>query len=122
MAPSVPEDPIDTWIEKQTPVVRPVIRRLRQIVTATLPELPERLDRYGVIRYGGTKMTDWVCYISGHAAHANLGFARGSSLPDPEGIVEGTGKSLRHVKVHSLAEADRPAIERLLQAAGRLAS
>jgi hypothetical protein len=90
------------------------------LVRATLPELNEYVDRHGVIRYGhASGMSDWLLYISGHKAHANLGFARGSSLPDPEGLIEGTGKNLRHVKLRSVADVERSGLRGLLEAAGK---
>jgi hypothetical protein len=114
-------DPIEAFIAGQAPAVQPVIRQLRALVRATLPDVTEQLDGHGVIRYGhSTKMNDWLCYVSGHKAHANLGFARGASLPDPEGLVEGTGKNLRHVKVRSVVEATAPGLQRLLEEASRL--
>jgi hypothetical protein len=117
----VAQDPIEAFIAFQTPSVRPVIRRLRELVRTTLPELNEYLDRYGVIRYGHRSgMSDWICYISGHKEHANLGFARGASLPDPEGLIEGTGKNLRHVKVRSVEDVERAGMSELLVEAGRI--
>ena len=114
-------DPIEAFIDGQTPAVQPIIRRLRAVVQETLPDLVETLDARGVLRYGrGAKMHEWTCYVSGHTAHANLGFARGASLPDPDGLIEGTGKNLRHVKVRSVAAADHPGLKRLLAAAARL--
>jgi hypothetical protein len=116
-------DPIEAFIGGQAPAVRPIVRRLRALVRATLPDLVEYLDVHGVIRYGrGTKMREWLCYISGHRAHANLGFARGASLPDPDGLIEGTGKNLRHVKARSVAAAEHSGLRRLLDAAGALAA
>ncbi len=115
------QDPIEAYIERQAPSVQAIVRRLRELVRATLPELNEYVDRHEVIRYGrGSGMSEWVCYISGHKAHANLGFARGASLPDPEGLIEGTGKNLRHVKVRSVTEAERDGLRGLLAEAGRI--
>ena len=115
-------DSIDAYIDGQSAAVQPIIRRLRELVKATLPDLTEHLDGgHGVIRYGtGMGMNEWVCYVSGHKAHANLGFARGAGLPDPDGLIEGTGKNLRHVKVRSVDAVDHPGLKRLLEAAGRL--
>ena len=114
-------DQIDEFIAGQTLAVQPIIRQLRALVRATLPDLIESLDGRGLIRYGhGAKMSEWLCYVSGHKAHADLGFARGASLPDPDGLIEGTGKNLRHVKVRSVAEIAHPGLKRLLQEAGRL--
>lgn len=47
----------------------------------------------------------------------NLRFFRGTSLDDPEGLLEGTGKAMRHVKVRSIEDADRFAVRDLLVAA-----
>ena len=114
-------DPIEAFVEGQTPAVQPIVRRLRALVKETLPDLVESLDTRGVLRYGrGAGMHEWTCYVSGHKAHANLGFARGAGLPDPDGLIEGTGKNLRHVKVRSVDAVDHPGLKRLLEAAGKL--
>lgn len=115
------QDPIEAFFERQSPAVQPIARCLRELVRATLPDLNEYVDRYGVIRYGhASGMRDWVCYISGHKAHANLGLARGASLPDPKGLIEGTGKNLRHVKLRSVADVERSGLRGLLEDAGEL--
>jgi hypothetical protein len=117
----VEKDHIDAFVNGQAPSVQPVVVRLRELIRATLPDLDEYVDGWGVIRYSrGWGMRDWVCYVSGHKAHANLGFARGASLPDPDHLIEGTGKNLRHVKLRSVAEVDQPGMKRLLEEAGRL--
>jgi hypothetical protein len=48
------------------------------------------------------------CYIAVYAAHINLGFYHGASLDDSTGILEGTGKGLRHVKISSVAATSCP--------------
>jgi hypothetical protein len=62
-------------------------------------------------------MADEVFYISSHKAHVNLGLLDGAELPDPQGIMEGTGKRLRHVKLHKLEDADNPALRALMETA-----
>lgn len=47
----------------------------------------------------------------------NRGFFVGISLANPEGVLEGTGKALRHVELRSPAQARRPAMPDLLAAA-----
>ena len=39
------------------------------------------------------------CYLVGYTKHVNLGFCEGTRLTDPDGLLEGTGKSMRHVKL-----------------------
>jgi hypothetical protein len=46
--------------------------------------------------------------------YVNLGFYQGAMLADPERLLAGTGKGLRHVKIRALAEANRPAVRALL--------
>jgi len=62
-------------------------------------------------------MSEHYAYLSVHASHVNLGFYHGAALKDPSGILVGTGKRLRHVKLRGLAEARRPAVRRLLKGA-----
>jgi hypothetical protein len=52
-----------------------------------------------------------------HKNWVNLGFYKGADLPDPSGLLEGTGKKLRHVKVRSLEDAEKPEIRRLIEEA-----
>ena len=56
-------------------------------------------------------------YIDAFTAHVNVGFFQGAELPDPEGLLEGTGKFMRHVKVRPDAEVDAAALSALIDAA-----
>jgi hypothetical protein len=62
-------------------------------------------------------MTEHYAYIGVQGSHVNLGFYHGASLPDPAQLLEGTGKELRHVKLRSVADSERPAIAALLREA-----
>jgi hypothetical protein len=56
-------------------------------------------------------------YVDTFKAHVNVGFFRGALLPDPDGLLEGTGKSMRHVKLRPGQEIDEAALNRLIHAA-----
>jgi hypothetical protein len=58
-------------------------------------------------------------YVGVFKDHVNIGFFHGTSLPDPAGLLEGTGKFMRHVKVKLGLAVDRPALEALVIAAYR---
>lgn len=58
--------------------------------------------------------------VGAFARHAGVEFWRGSSLADPHGLLEGTGKNLRHVKLRSVGEARAPAFAFLVREAVRL--
>jgi hypothetical protein len=57
------------------------------------------------------------CYLQTTKKHATLGFPGGAALDDPEGLLEGSGKDMRHVKLRTLADAQRAGIKRLLEGA-----
>ena len=56
-------------------------------------------------------------YVDAFRAHAGVGFFRGVELPDPDGLLEGTGKLMRHVKLRPGERVDEEALERLIRAA-----
>ncbi len=58
-------------------------------------------------------------YVNTFRAHANVGFLRGSTLPDPFGLLEGTGKLGRHVKLRPGVPPASAALEALITEAYR---
>lgn len=50
-------------------------------------------------------------------AHASVGFFHGAGLADPQGLLEGTGKRMRHVKLRPGADFDADALVNLIAAA-----
>ena len=53
-------------------------------------------------------------YVNVFTSHVNVGFFRGAFLPDPDAILLGTGKRMRHVKVSPVIAYDAAALERLV--------
>ncbi|HWT51475.1 MAG TPA: DUF1801 domain-containing protein [Caulobacter sp.] len=58
-------------------------------------------------------------YVDAFAAHASIGFHEGASLPDPAGLLEGSGKRMRHVKLRWGRPVDAAALVALITAAHR---
>jgi len=56
-------------------------------------------------------------YVNAFGRHVNVGFFRGAELPDPAGLLEGTGKHMRHVKLRPGGHVDSEALARLIGAA-----
>lgn len=93
---------------------------VRAMVADLHPDATEqasRRERSVSWGFGTAKNTTWYAYAMPHRAHVNLGFFRGIHLPDPEGLLEGTGKVLRHVKLRRPDDARRPSVTALLAAA-----
>ena len=92
---------------------------LREIILDEVPDASETIYRvYTVAIWFGFsgKMKDMFCYIATSAEHINLGFPRGSTLPDPNRVLEGEGKAMRHIKFASIAELERNYVRRYIQA------
>lgn len=89
---------------------------LREIVLKNLPGITEQLDMPAkMIAYAfGQKYTDLVCVIIPSKDGLKLGFNKGSTLPDPSGILKGSGKISRYVIIKTEADLHNPAIEDLL--------
>jgi hypothetical protein len=58
-------------------------------------------------------------YVAAFSAHANVGFFHGASLEDPAGLLQGSGKQMRHVKLLWGHPVDTRALETLIDAAYR---
>jgi hypothetical protein len=56
-------------------------------------------------------------YVDAFTAHVNVGFFRGAELPDPAGLLEGTGRFMRHVKLRPGVALDEAALTGLVAAA-----
>jgi hypothetical protein len=56
-------------------------------------------------------------YVNAFKAHVNVGFFRGAEIADPEGLLEGTGKFMRHVKLRPERDVDATALRKLIETA-----
>ncbi len=56
-------------------------------------------------------------YVNAFTAHVNVGFFKGAELPDPAGLLQGSGKAMRHVKLRPGEAIDATALKALIEAA-----
>ncbi len=56
-------------------------------------------------------------YVNAFKAHVNVGFFRGAEIADPEGLLEGTGKFMRHVKLRPECNVNAAALMKLIETA-----
>jgi hypothetical protein len=107
-------------LQSASPELRRICESLRRLIASLHKDSIEivwprqKIASFGV---GPKKMTQHYAYIAVLNSHVNLGFYHGASLSDPSGILEGTGKKLRHVKLHDADSAKDPEISALLRAA-----
>jgi len=115
-----PPDPqLLGFLKAYDPHIAGLALALREIILEEVPDASESIYQvYTVAIWFGFsgKMKDMFCYITTNAGHINLGFPRGSTLPDPNRVLEGEGKAMRHIKFASTAELERNYVRRYIQA------
>ena len=96
-------------------------RLVREVLSDTVEQvdLPDRLLAYGYGEPGRVRMAGFAVALIPHTRHVNVQLADGATLDDPAGIIEGTGKRIRHVKCRTVDDVARPALRALLQAQGQ---
>ncbi|HET6958631.1 MAG TPA: DUF1801 domain-containing protein [Vicinamibacterales bacterium] len=60
------------------------------------------------------RMKDNICLLVIYREHVNLMFPRGVDLKDPKGLLEGSGKAMRHVKLRTPDDADKAGVRQLI--------
>ncbi len=107
----------DAYLRDQSPKNQTIIRALRRFVRSAEPQLVESVKWGNGCWLAGTEP---VAYVYADAGWVQFGFLTGSSLADPDGLLEGTGRYVRHIKVRRAGDIDRAAFGALLrQAASR---
>jgi hypothetical protein len=94
---------------------------LREIVLEEAPDVVESIVKGYALAIGfsftGKPLKDGFCHIVTYSAHVNLGFNRGAQLPDPSKVLEGKGKSIRHVTIRTHSDLERPFVRTYIRAA-----
>jgi hypothetical protein len=109
-------------ISGASPKLQEIAHALRALLADVMPNITEvawgqqKIAGYGV---GPKKLSEQFCYIAPQKNYVNLGFYYGADLPDPEGLLEGSGKELRHIKIHTLEQVKQPAVRKLVEEASR---
>ena len=110
-----PDPRVDAWLREQPKDLRDLCKAARETIGLALPGAREAI-KWGFPTWVGKGN---VVAIAPYTERVNLQFYRGASLPDPSGLLEGTGKELRHVKVHHAKDLKTPVVKALLRAAWR---
>jgi hypothetical protein len=113
------ENEIQKLLSSYSDEVKTNVAILRKKIKALLPNIIEQLDLPAkMIGYCyGQKYTDLICVIIPSKKGLKLGFNRGSSLPDPEKLLQGNGKISRYVQICSEQQIESPAIKILIESA-----
>jgi hypothetical protein len=115
--PAVERD-VDRLLGEHPPELRAIERSLRTTIRTAFPEAIEQVDFANkLIAFGRSMKIRGLLYaIIAHKSHVNLQLADGALLPDPAGLIEGTGKRIRHVKIRSVEAATSPEVRAIIAA------
>jgi len=103
--------------EKEQPLIDLFIK-LRDLVWQHYPEANEILYHTHALTTVfsiSEKLADAFCHISIYTAHLNLGFNKGTLLPDPHQLLQGTGKLIRHIPINQISDPQKESIGQLIQ-------
>lgn len=92
---------------------REILEVLRQLLREAVPEAQEEFKWSRPVY---RTRTDFA-YFKTAKAYVTLGFNKASLLQDPDGRLEGTGKDMRHLKLRTMADVDRPLLKAWFKAA-----
>lgn len=112
---SVKREPaIEAWMREYPDELSTIARHWFGVMRACGDDIRELLhDGHPTACVGDAAFA----YVDAFKNHVNVGFFRGAGLPDPSGLLEGTGKSMRHVKLMPGRKIDEAALRKLIHAA-----
>lgn len=113
---------VERALESCPAPIREIAFRTCSLVLAIFPGAVVTVDdqnpRFGTtIGFGTTAGYKGLRFtVTPQRTHVTLGIAQGADLPDPGGLMEGTGRVHRHVKLRQLVDLDRPELRDLMDA------
>jgi len=108
---------IDRYVRRKGAKLGRVANGLRRLVHKTVPGTKESVNPWKIPTF---ESNGPMCFFTLGKNHVTFGFLRGTALPDPAKLLEGTGKNFRHVKLRSTDDLRKPALKKLVMAAARL--
>ena len=94
---------------------------VRRLVLQEAPGSAELIyDAYNAVASGYSftgRPSDACIHIAVYARWVNLGFNHGADLPDPQGLLQGSGRQVRHIRIASTADLERAFVRRFVKAA-----
>jgi hypothetical protein len=123
--PNKPPADLIKFLQPYDRAIQKLALDLRTIVIDELAPCYENIyEAYSAlaIGYGSSeRFGDGICHIAVYTSIENLGFNQGASLKDPEGVLKGTGKRIRHISLKTKADLTKPEVRLFLKRAVALA-
>jgi hypothetical protein len=121
MTASPPEKQLAGFIAKFSPEIAVLIRQTRKTMRERLPHALELVyDSYNffVIGYGPSeKASEAIFSLAAQAKGVSLCFLQGAGLPDPKGLLQGSGNVVRNIRLETAATLDQADVRALMNSA-----
>ena len=112
---AVPRDPaVEVWIDEHPGELGAIARRWFEVMRARGADVRELVHDGAPTACVGDAAFG---YVNAYRAHVNVGFFRGAELADPIGLLEGSGRFMRHVKLGPGRDVDAAALAALIDIA-----
>jgi hypothetical protein len=108
---------IDSYLKRKPAALAVVAEGLRKLVKKTVKGTKESVNPWKLVTF---ESNGPMGYLSVGKNHVTFGLLRGTALPDPQKLLKGTGRNLRHVKLRSEEDLRNRALTKLIEAAARL--
>ena len=107
---------IETFLSHYSVEMHALVLQARAVILSVMPGALEQADpSANLIGYGMDRTyKGLVCGIIIYKTYINLMFAQGASLPDPDGLLRGTGKRARHIRIERAEDLSAPGVRALL--------
>src|SRR5690349_2502827 len=116
---------LDRMIAKRSPEMAALTRAVLAKLRPRFPGATEIVyDKKNALVIGfcpGNRPSEAINSIAVYSKWINLYFFEGDTLDDPEGVLQGTGSTVRSIRITSAADVDRPAVKALLAQARKAA-
>ncbi len=116
-----PEEQLAGFIAKFERETAALIREARKKMRERLPHAVELVyDNYNffVIGYGPSeKASEAIFSLAAQAKGVSLCFLHGAGLPDPKGLLQGSGNVVRNIRLETAATLDQPDVRALMATA-----
>lgn len=119
------EEQLDRFLDAYSPEVAELARKTLATLRKRLPHAKELVyDNYNALAIGFApteRASDGIFSIAVYPMHINFFFLQGAKLPDPKGLLEGSGSVARHISKIDEKTLDRADVKAMMATAMKMA-
>ena len=119
------EKQLDRFLDAYTPEVAEIARKALTKLRKRLPFATEMVyDNYNALACGfgpSERVSDVIFSIAVYPKHVNFFFLQGAKLPDPDGLLQGKGSRVRHIRMKDEKTLDRDDVKAMIATAMKMA-